>query len=75
MIEGTLTLRGVTQPIEFPMLIALNDEDQLIAQAQFEIDRTRWGSNYGSGRLFAWLGKHVVNDFVALHLKVKATHE
>ncbi|TAG07599.1 MAG: sulfurtransferase [Verrucomicrobia bacterium] len=72
MIEGTLTLRGVAQPIEFPALIALNDEGQLIAQAQLEIDRTRWGISYGSGRLFAWLGKHVVNDLVALHIKIKA---
>lgn len=72
MIEGSLTLRGVSQPIRFPALIALHGEDQLVAQAQLEIDRTRWGINYGSGRLFAWLGKHVVNDFIDLHLKIKA---
>jgi polyisoprenoid-binding protein YceI len=71
-IEGTLTVRGVTQSLRFPALLAINDEGILIAQAQLEIDRTRWGINYGSGRLFAWLGKHVVNDLVALHLKIKA---
>ena len=69
-IEGSLTLRGVTQPISFPSLIALNDNGQLTAQAWLEIDRTRWGVNYGSGRLFAWLGKHVVNDYIGLHLKI-----
>jgi len=44
----------------------------LTAQAWLEIDRTRWGVNYGSGRLFAWLGKHVVNDHIGLHLKIHA---
>lgn len=72
-IEGNFTVRGVTQPIVIPALIALNPEGQLTAQAYLEIDRTRWGINYGSGRLFAWLGKHVVNDHVALHLILHAT--
>lgn len=72
-IEGTLTLRGVTQPLSFPALIALNDDGQLTAQAWLEIDRTRWGVNYGSGHLFAWLGKHVVNDYIGLHLKIHAS--
>ena len=74
-IEGNLTLRGITQSLRFPALLAINDEGHLIAQAQLEIDRTRWGVNYGSGRLFAWLGKHVVNDFVALHLKITAVKD
>ncbi|MES2468211.1 MAG: YceI family protein [Verrucomicrobiota bacterium] len=72
-IEGTLNLRGVTQPLSFPALIALNDDGQLTAQAWLEIDRTRWGVNYGSGRLFSWLGKHVVNDYIGLHLKIHAS--
>jgi polyisoprenoid-binding protein YceI len=72
-IGGTFTLRGVTQPLSIPAVIALNDDGQLTAQAQIEIDRTQWGVNYGSGRIFAWLGKHVVNDAIALHLKLHAT--
>jgi hypothetical protein len=35
-----------------------------------EFDRTLWGSEYGSGKLFARLGQHLVNDFVHLHLKI-----
>ncbi len=71
-VLGDLSMRGVTQPVGFPALIALNDEGDLIAQAQIEIDRTHWGVNYGSGRLFSWLDKHVVNDHVALHFKIVA---
>jgi len=71
-LHGTITLRGVTQPLSFPAVIAAADADHLTGQAQFELDRTQFGSHYGSGKLFAFLGKHVVNDHVHLHLKVQA---
>ena len=72
-LHGTLTLRGVTQPLSFPAVIAAADADHLTGQAQFEIDRTQFGSQYGSGKLFAFLGKHVVNDHIHLHIKLHAT--
>lgn len=73
MLHGSLTLRGVTRPLSFAAVIAAADADHLTGQAQFEIDRTQFGSLYGSGKLFAFLGKHVVNDHIHLHLKVHAT--
>jgi polyisoprenoid-binding protein YceI len=72
-LHGTITLRGVTQPLSFPAVIAAADADHLTGQAQFEFDRTQFGSHYGSGKLFAFLGKHVVNDHVHLHIKLHAT--
>lgn len=69
-LHGSLTLRGVTQPLSIPVVIAASDSDHLTGQAQFEIDRTQFGSHYGSGRLFAFLGKHVVNDHIHLHVKL-----
>lgn len=71
-LHGTITLRGVTRPLSFPAVIASADADHLTGQAQFELDRTQFGSHYGSGRLFAFLGKHVVNDHVHLHIKLQA---
>ena len=71
-LHGTITLRGVTQPLSFPAVIAAADTDHLTGQAQFELDRTQFGSHYGSGKLFSFLGKHVVNDNVHLHIKVHA---
>lgn len=72
VLHGSITLRGVSRTLSFPAVIAAADADHLTGQAQFEIDRTQFGSHYGSGRLFAFLGKHVVNDHVHLHLKVQA---
>jgi polyisoprenoid-binding protein YceI len=71
-IIGDFTLRGVTHEIQFPAVIAAADADHVTAQAQVGIDRTRWGSLYGSGKFFSFLGKHVVNDHFHLQLKIEA---
>ncbi|MCB1278047.1 YceI family protein [Prosthecobacter sp.] len=71
-LHGMMTLRGVARPLSFPAVIAAADADHLTGQAQIELDRTQFGSHYGSGRLFAFLGKHVVNDHIHLHLKIQA---
>ncbi len=71
-LHGSMTLRGVSKPLSFPAVIAAADADHLTGQVQFELDRTQFGSHYGSGKLFAFLGKHVVNDHVHLHIKLHA---
>ena len=70
--RGGFSLRGITHEITFPAVVAIGDAKHITAQAQIEIDRTRWGSRYGSGKFFAFLGKHVVNDHIQLHLKIHA---
>lgn len=75
ILHGSITLRGVTRPLSFPAVVAAADADHLTGQAQFELDRTQFGSHYGSGKLFAFLGKHVVNDHVHLHLKIHAKRQ
>jgi polyisoprenoid-binding protein YceI len=75
-LRGTFTLRGITRPLEFPVLIATSDDaSRVTAQGQFELDRTEYGSHYGSGKLFRFLGKHIVNDHIHLHVKIHADRE
>ena len=38
------------------------------------IDRG-YGSHYGSGKLFRFLGKHLVNDHIHLHVKIHADRQ
>ncbi len=71
-LAGTLTVRGVSRPVEFPAVVAVNPEGRLTGQACLDLDRTEFGSIYGSGRLFRFLGQHVVNDVIHLHLKIHA---
>jgi polyisoprenoid-binding protein YceI len=75
-LRGTFTLRAISRPLEFPVLIAAKDNGQhLTGQGILELDRTAYGSHYGSGRLFRFLGQHVVNDHVLLHVKIHAERE
>lgn len=76
LLRGTLTLRGISRPLEFPVLIAAKDDGQhLTGQGVLELDRTAYGSHYGSGKLFRFLGPHLVNDHILLHVKIHAERE
>lgn len=72
LLKGHITLRGITRPLEVPMVVAGSDGKRLTGQAQFELDRTAFGSLYGSGRFFRFLGKHLVSDHVHLHVIIHA---
>lgn len=71
-LSGNLTLRGETHPLEFPAVVAAKSAGEVVGQAQVAFDRTLWGAIYGSGKFFSFLGPHVVNDLVDLHLKIIA---
>lgn len=72
VLHGHFTLRGVPRPLNFPAVIASADGSEVTGQAQLQIDRTEYGSLYGSGKFFRFLGKHVVNDHIHLHVKIHA---
>lgn len=74
-IDGQFSLRGITRPLSFQAVIASEDSDHLTGQAELDLDRTEFGSIYGSGKFFAALGKHVVNDLIHLHLKIHAVRK
>ncbi|EDY17490.1 YceI family protein [Chthoniobacter flavus Ellin428] len=72
-LRGTFTLRGISHPMAFPVLIAAKDDARhLTGQGVLTFDRTAYGSQYGSGKLFRFLGPHVVNDHIHLHVKIHA---
>jgi hypothetical protein len=53
--------------------VGYSDPNTIAGQAHLEFDRTRWEVKYGSGKFFAFLGKHLVNDLVHLHLTIIGT--
>ena len=71
-VTASLTVKNLTLPVEFPAIISLGADGTLTALAQLEIDRTRWGVLYGSGRFFRMLGKHLVNDAITLLVKIRS---
>jgi polyisoprenoid-binding protein YceI len=72
-LHGTFSLRGISKRLEFPVVIATKDAGHHItAQGVLELDRTDFGSHYGSGKFFRFLGQHLVNDHIQLHVKIHA---
>jgi polyisoprenoid-binding protein YceI len=71
-VKGKLTIKDVTREIEFPAIISLRADGAIVADTHFDIDRTQWNVNYGSGKLFEKLGKHLVNDVISFSLKLVA---
>ncbi|MFG0264526.1 MAG: YceI family protein [Rhodopirellula sp. JB055] len=55
-IVGKLTMLGKTVEVTIPSMPKLT-EDMLVLAANFDIDRTKWGMNYGKGK---------INDKVAI---------
>jgi polyisoprenoid-binding protein YceI/rhodanese-related sulfurtransferase len=71
-MNGRLTLKGVTDQVTFPAVVGQPSPDTIAGQAHLAFDRTRWDVQYGSGKFFAFLGQHLVNDLVHLHLIIVA---
>jgi polyisoprenoid-binding protein YceI/rhodanese-related sulfurtransferase len=70
--RGALTLRGITNEIAFLAQVAPHKEGGVLLQSQLELDRTLWGVNYGSGKLYHRLGMHLVNDHISAQVRVVA---
>ncbi len=50
-IEGKLTLKGVTAPVNFNATISAADAKNFAGEASFKLDRTAFGINYGIGKV------------------------
>lgn len=69
--EGEMTVRGVENPVAFPATAGVRG-GELTLEAHFDLDRTRWNVNYGSGKLYARLGMHLVHDHITVQVRVLA---
>ena len=69
-VDGTLDLRGVKADLSFPATITNTDDNGLVAEAHFDIDRTRWNVIYGSTKFFEHIGMHLVFDLISFQVKI-----
>jgi polyisoprenoid-binding protein YceI/rhodanese-related sulfurtransferase len=74
-VNGTLELRGARADLSFKATIAPADDNGLVAEAHFDIDRTRWNVIYGSTRFFENLGMHLVFDLISFQIKIVANRK
>lgn len=66
-----LTIKGITNPIEFNAKSTVNG-DKLIAEGVITVNRTLFGIKYGSGSFFQGLGDKVIYDDFTLTFNVVA---
>ncbi|WP_264558103.1 YceI family protein [Flavobacterium sp. N2270] len=72
-INGNLTLKGVTKPVEFTATTTNNGDEMTLTSDAFLINRTHWNVNYASKSIFDDLKDKFVNDDIELVVKLKAT--
>lgn len=48
--KGNLNMKGINAPVSFPGTIAISDNEANL-QANFDLDRTIWGINFGSSKV------------------------
>ncbi|MBD2714902.1 YceI family protein [Microvirga sp. STR05] len=62
--SGQLTVRGVTQPVRFPLTVERQANGRLRIQGTATLDRTKFGINHNSSSFFQNLGSYAIrNDF------------
>lgn len=63
LVEGDLTIRGITHPVGFAAMIRVNG-DLLNATGKLVVDRTKYDMKFRSGNFFKDLGDTLIyNDF------------
>jgi polyisoprenoid-binding protein YceI len=72
IVKGNLTIKGITQEIEFLATINFKEKGGLTAFADVKLDRTKWGIRYGSGKFFENLGDKLIYDNFSVSLLIIA---
>jgi len=70
-VMGDLTIRGITQFVEFPAIIKFSDSGPQ-ATGQIKIDRTLFDVNFRSGKFFTDLGDKMIYDEFTIDFEIKA---
>lgn len=73
LLRGHMTIRGHQEPLEIQGVHGFNADGQCVVQSHFDLDRTRWNVQYGSGKIFESLAMHLVNDHISIGLRLVAS--
>lgn len=66
--EGTLTIKGVTQPVTMPFSLSLDDEGRAVADGSVLLDRSQFGIGEGEFASDKWVAFEVE---VLLHIEAE----
>lgn len=72
MVSGNLTIKDITNNIEFPAMLTVGDDYLKLVSEPFKLDRTKWGVNFGSKTVFDNLGDKFIDDEMEITISVVA---
>ncbi len=71
MVKGDLTIKGITEEIEFLASFAKNEKGQLVLESEtFKVDRTKFNITYKSKTVFNKLKDKFIYDKFDMKIKV-----
>jgi polyisoprenoid-binding protein YceI len=68
-VSADLTIKGITNPVDFTTTIK-EENDILLANSEFSIDRTKWDIKYDSGNFFQDLGDRAIKDDIYFNINI-----
>ena len=69
-VSGSLTIKGITQPITFPASIKI-DPEQVKVMADITINRTHWNIRHSSKSFFTDLKEGVISDDIMISIDLR----
>ena len=72
MVNGNLTIKNITQNIEFPATVSFPGDTMFLKSDSFTIDRTKWGVNFMSKTIFSDLKDKFIDDDIELTIELHA---
>lgn len=71
VVSGELTIKGITNPVSFPVSVVENEDGTAVLSGTMKVDRTAYEIRYGSGKFFENLGDKMINDEFTIDFTIK----
>ncbi|MFT5891083.1 MAG: polyisoprenoid-binding protein YceI [Dokdonia sp.] len=72
MMQGNLTLKGITKNIEFPVAYTVGGDTMTLGSKTFTINRTQWGIEFKSKTILDDLKDGFIGDDMEITISLKA---
>jgi polyisoprenoid-binding protein YceI len=70
--KGSLTIKGITNPVSFPVNVAVKGNTISAKSDAVVLDRSKWDIRYGSKTFFANIGDKAIHDDFTVQFNVVA---
>ena len=70
MVVAGLTIKGITNKVEFPVELSIDESGMLKATAKIKVDRTKYDVRYGSDSFFDNLGDKAINNEIEFEVEL-----